>query len=57
MPNDLMIQTCRRVGIVSVVFGSVWAFMTILNNIFIQLLATRTADGVQTSQAIPVTLS
>jgi serine/threonine-protein kinase len=41
MPNDLMIQTCRRVGIVSVVFGSVWAFMTVLNNFFIQLISSR----------------
>lgn len=24
--SDLMVQTCRRVGIVSTVFGSIWAF-------------------------------
>ena len=41
MPNDLTCQSCRRVGIVSVVFGSVWAFMTLLNNFFVQLISNR----------------
>ena len=41
MPNDLMIQTCRRVGIVSIVFGSIWAFMTLMNNFVIRLISDR----------------
>ena len=36
-----MVQTCRRVGIVSIVFGSVWAFMTLMNNFVIRLLSDR----------------
>ena len=43
MPNDLMIKTCSRVGIVSVVFGSVWAFMTVMNNFVLPLLSERMA--------------
>ena len=39
MPSDLMFQTCRRVGIVCVVFGSVWAFMTLMNNFVIRLIS------------------
>jgi hypothetical protein len=41
MPGDLMFQTCRRVGIVSIVFASVWAFMTIVNNFFLHLISDR----------------
>src|SRR5687767_1758988 len=41
LPSDLMVQTCRRVGIVSVVFGSVWAFMTVTNNFVLPLLSER----------------
>ncbi|MGZ8393108.1 MAG: serine/threonine-protein kinase, partial [Gemmatimonadales bacterium] len=41
MPSDLMFQTCRRVGIVSLVFASVWAFMTIINNFVIRLISDR----------------
>ena len=41
MPNDLMIQTCSRVGIVSIVFGSIWAFMTLMNNFVIRLISDR----------------
>ena len=41
MPNDLMIQTCSRVGIVSMVFGSIWAFMTLMNNFVIRLISDR----------------
>jgi eukaryotic-like serine/threonine-protein kinase len=36
-----MVQTCRRVGIVSIVFGSIWAFMTIMNNFVLKLLSER----------------
>jgi len=36
-----MVQTCRRVGIVSVVFGSIWAFMTLMNNFVIGLISDR----------------
>jgi serine/threonine-protein kinase len=36
-----MVQTCRRVGIVSLVFGSVWAFMTVTNNFVLPLLSER----------------
>jgi serine/threonine protein kinase len=43
LPSDLMVQTCRRVGIVSVVFGSIWAFMTIMNNFVLPLLSERMA--------------
>ncbi len=35
----MMFQTCRRVGTVSVVFASLWAFMTILNNFVLGLLS------------------
>jgi eukaryotic-like serine/threonine-protein kinase len=41
LPSDLMVQTCRRVGIVSIVFGSIWAFMTIMNNFVLKLLSER----------------
>jgi len=41
LPSDLMVQTCRRVGIVSVVFGSIWAFMTLMNNFVIGLISDR----------------
>jgi serine/threonine-protein kinase len=43
MPNELACQSCRRVGIVSVVFGSIWAFMTIMNNFVLPLLSERMA--------------
>jgi serine/threonine-protein kinase len=36
-----MFQTCRRVGIVSLVFASIWAFMTIMNNFVIRLISDR----------------
>lgn len=41
LPSDLMVQTCRRVGIVSVVFASIWAFMTVMNNFVIRLISDR----------------
>ncbi len=41
LPSDLMVQTCRRIGIVSVVFGSIWAFMTVMNNFVLPLLSER----------------
>ena len=41
LPSDLMVQTCRRVGIVSVVFASIWAFMTVVNNFVIHLISDR----------------
>ncbi|HEX5962709.1 MAG TPA: serine/threonine-protein kinase [Gemmatimonadales bacterium] len=43
LPKDLMCQTCSRVGIVSIVFGSIWAFMTIMNNFVIRLISDRMA--------------
>src|SRR3954467_5373555 len=33
MPSELLGQTCRRVGIVSIVFASLWVITLILNNI------------------------
>jgi serine/threonine-protein kinase len=36
-----MFQTCKRVGIVSIVFASIWAFMTIMNNFVIRLISER----------------
>src|SRR4051812_17675704 len=33
MPSELLGQTCRRVGIVSLVFASLWVITLILNNI------------------------
>jgi serine/threonine protein kinase len=44
MPSDLLVQTCRRIGIVSTVFGSIWAFMTIMNNFVLPLLSERMAS-------------
>lgn len=41
LPSDLMVQTCSRVGIVSIVFGSIWAFMTLMNNFVIRLISDR----------------
>ncbi|MEP7226739.1 MAG: hypothetical protein ABI785_05220, partial [Gemmatimonadales bacterium] len=41
LPSDLMFQTCRRVGIVGIVFASIWAFMTIMNNFVIRLITDR----------------
>ena len=43
LPKDLMFQTCKRVGIVSIVFGTIWAFMTIMNNFVIRLISDRMA--------------
>ena len=42
--GDLLVQTCRRIGIVSTVFGSIWAFMTIMNNFVLPLLSERMAS-------------
>jgi serine/threonine protein kinase len=39
LPNDLMFQACRRVGIVSLVFASIWAFMTLMNKYVIHLIS------------------
>lgn len=36
-----MFQTCKRVWIVSVVFASIWAFMTIVNNFMVHLISAR----------------
>jgi serine/threonine protein kinase len=36
-----MFQTCKRVGIVSLVFASIWAFMTIMNNFVIGFISDR----------------
>jgi serine/threonine protein kinase len=33
LPSDVLGQTCRRVGIVSLVFASLWAFTLFMNNI------------------------
>ena len=33
-----MLQTCRRVGIVSIVFASLWAFIIVMNNFVARLL-------------------
>src|SRR5215210_5836853 len=33
LPNDIVCQTCRRVGIVSIVFASLWAITLFLNNV------------------------
>jgi eukaryotic-like serine/threonine-protein kinase len=33
LPNDVVCQTCRRVGIVSLVFASLWTFTLIMNNL------------------------
>jgi eukaryotic-like serine/threonine-protein kinase len=43
LPTDLMFQTCKRVGIVSLVFASIWLFMTVMNNFVIRLLSDRMA--------------
>jgi tRNA A-37 threonylcarbamoyl transferase component Bud32 len=41
LPSDLLFQTCKRVGIVSVAFASIWAFMTIVNNFVVHLISDR----------------
>src|SRR5688572_11279423 len=41
LPSDLLLQTCRRIGIVSMVFASIWAFMTTMNTFVIPLLSER----------------
>src|SRR5687767_14620295 len=41
LPSDLMFRTCKRVGIVSLVFASIWAFMTLMNNFVIGLISER----------------
>ena len=33
LPNDMVCQTCRRVGIVSIVFASLWTLTLVLNNL------------------------
>jgi eukaryotic-like serine/threonine-protein kinase len=47
-----MVQTCRRVGIVSTVFASIWAFMTTVNHFVIRLMSER----VETLYPFPGTL-
>ena len=44
-----MFQTCRRVGIVGIVFASVWAFMTVVNNFLLHLIS----DGMATLYPFP----
>jgi serine/threonine protein kinase len=43
LPSDLTCQSCSRVGIVSLVFGSIWLFMTLMNNFVIGLISDRMA--------------
>jgi eukaryotic-like serine/threonine-protein kinase len=43
LPSDIVSQTCGRVWIVSVVFASLWAFMTIINN-FVTRFLSETMD-------------
>jgi len=33
LPDDLLEQTCRRVGIASLVFAGIWAWVLIMNNV------------------------
>lgn len=33
LPNDMVCQTCRRVGIVSIVFASLWTLTLVVNNL------------------------
>ncbi len=33
LPTDVISQTCRRVGIVSIVFATLWAFTLLMNNL------------------------
>jgi hypothetical protein len=33
LPSDVLGQTCRRVGIVSLVFASLWALTLLMNNV------------------------
>src|SRR5918995_1269822 len=33
LPTDVICQTCRRVGIVSIVFATLWAFTLLMNNL------------------------
>lgn len=33
LPTDVLGQTCRRVGIVSIVFATLWAFTLVMNNL------------------------
>jgi hypothetical protein len=33
LPNDVVCQTCRRVGIVGIVFAVLWAFTLFMNNV------------------------
>jgi eukaryotic-like serine/threonine-protein kinase len=33
LPTDVIGQTCRRVGIVSIVFATLWAFTLVMNNL------------------------
>ncbi|MGH7509986.1 MAG: serine/threonine-protein kinase [Gemmatimonadales bacterium] len=41
LPSDIICQTCSRVGIVSLVFASTWAFMTVVNSSLVRLISTR----------------
>jgi serine/threonine-protein kinase len=43
LPSDLVCQSCSRTGIVSLVFGSIWLFMTVMNNFVIGLISDRMA--------------
>ena len=33
LPTEVLCQTCRRIGIVSIVFASLWAFTLLMNNL------------------------
>jgi eukaryotic-like serine/threonine-protein kinase len=41
LPTDLLFQTCKRVGVVSLAFGSIWALMTVVNNFVVHLISDR----------------
>ena len=39
MPNELIYQTCRRVGAAGLAFAVLWAFVLVMNNVVGRLLA------------------
>src|SRR6476660_2659808 len=41
LPSEILDQTCRRVGIVSLVFVSLWTLMLVLDNVVAPLLGER----------------
>jgi serine/threonine-protein kinase len=49
MPSDILEQTCKRVGVASLVFAAIWAWVLVMNNLAWRLFGPATAHVEQWS--------